>query len=308
MKDPGYDDESGHDGVWLLLPWYTNDTLQPEERRRVEEHLAACVRCREEAARGGELAAALHASQDSAPSPHPIHLARLMARIDATEAAEAAGAAEAALTALTPLPLLTTGGVANDAARSGRGANGEAAAAGAGRFPAASGAASIPAARRARALLGATPRSVRVALVAQFAAVLALAVLAVTTGYHPAQPARSTEPARASAPPRVLFHTLSAATSAAPPAAAHSQVRIMFAEAATERQIREMLLRMRGRLVDGPSPIGAYTLEIPLDPLNPLDPQNSAREPLGTVLAYLRSQSIVRFAEPVAGAPAILQR
>jgi hypothetical protein len=335
MKDPGYDDESGHESVWLLLPWYTNDTLQAEERRLVEEHLTACARCREEAARGGELAAGLHASQDPAPSPHPIHLARLMARIDHLEAAALStpaphGASPAGAEILeiqetlgNPPAAATLTNAATAAGGAGE-ANRPIPAAGAATpaplatpatpltppnpLPPPTSAWGAPPKPRVRALLRATPRLVRAALVAQFAAVLALAMV---LGFHPAHPGHPGHPGDIplpeSAAPRVLYHTLSAATATAVPAAAHSQIRIMFAEAATERQIREMLLRMRGRLVDGPSPIGAYTLAIPLDPLDPLDPQNGAREPLGTVLAYLRSQSIVRFAEPVAGAPSTIR-
>lgn len=37
-----------HDDVWLLLPWYANQTLSDEERKYVEEHIKVCVTCRGE--------------------------------------------------------------------------------------------------------------------------------------------------------------------------------------------------------------------------------------------------------------------
>lgn len=37
-----------HDDVWLLLPWYANQTLSDEERKYVEEHVKVCVTCRGE--------------------------------------------------------------------------------------------------------------------------------------------------------------------------------------------------------------------------------------------------------------------
>jgi anti-sigma factor RsiW len=35
-----------HDEVQELLPWYITDTLAPDERRRVEDHVSACDLCR----------------------------------------------------------------------------------------------------------------------------------------------------------------------------------------------------------------------------------------------------------------------
>ncbi len=45
-----------HEQVLHLLPWYTNGTLDDDERSRVEEHLADCADCRTEAEGDARLA------------------------------------------------------------------------------------------------------------------------------------------------------------------------------------------------------------------------------------------------------------
>jgi hypothetical protein len=136
---------------------------------------------------------------------------------------------------------------------------------------------------RLRGLLAATPRPVRWAVAAQLAALLLLAAAWVWQ-------------ARAAEPP-ALYRTLSDPT---PPAASPVadiagtagtiRLRVVFAEDATERQIREVLLGVGGQLAGGPSPLGAYTVELP-----------AGRDPLPLVLAHLRSRPEVRFAEPGIG-------
>lgn len=129
---------------------------------------------------------------------------------------------------------------------------------------------SLPA--RLGGLLAATPKPVRWALAGQFAALL---LLAAGLAWMPPPP-----------PPAAEFRTLSDA--AAPITGV--QVRVVFAEEATERQIRDVLLGIGGRIAGGPSPLGAYTVELP-----------EGRDPLPIVLQHLRSRPEVRFAEPVAG-------
>jgi hypothetical protein len=70
--------------------------------------------------------------------------------------------------------------------------------------------------------------------------------------------------------------------------AAGQQVRVVFAEGATERQIRDVLLPIGGQLAGGPSQLGVYTVELP-----------AGRDPLPVVLQHLRSRPEVSFAEPV---------
>jgi hypothetical protein len=328
MSDPKHDER--HDSVWLLLPWYANGTLEAAERLLVEDHLAGCPSCREELARCNGLAAALRGRSEIAPSPHPLQLARLMERLDAGEADDALDASDAsdagdagegsnaihAIHAHDAADALDARGAVNASGASDTGNAIRASVA----SPAT--AASPPAAAGARArkrgatLLGGTPRPVRWALAGQLAAMILLAT-ALTFGPARRQPAIYRTLSEPSAPAASLPAT--GATAAAP------QLRVVFVDAATAKQMREVLLSTRGHLVDGPSPLGAYTLELPapvsaaaappaggsrvagtgdLAPV-PAAPRTSSREAapdsVGIVLAFLRSQPIVRFAEPVAG-------
>ncbi|HSF42013.1 MAG TPA: zf-HC2 domain-containing protein [Thermoanaerobaculia bacterium] len=85
-----------------------------------------------------------------------------------------------------------------------------------------------------------------------------------------------------------LYRTLSASEA---PRGDAARVRVLFKENATEKEIREILLRVQGEIVGGPSAFGAYTIEIPTDGETP-----------GALLAHLRSQPQVRFAEPMPAA------
>jgi Putative zinc-finger len=310
MSDPKHDER--HETVWLLLPWYTNGTLETAERLLVEDHLAGCPSCREEMAHCNGLAAALRGRPELAPSPHPLQLARLMERLDATDATDAGDAGDALAASDAGDGINATDAV--NASGAGDAINASAAtearhaadAAGAGaRFR-----------RRGASLLGGTPRVVRWALAGQLAALILLAA-ALAFGPARRQPALYRTLSEPSA--QAVSLTATSATAAAP------QIRVVFVEAATAKQMREVLLSTRGHLVDGPSPLGAYTLELPvpapavaalpaggsrgagtgdLAPAPPA-PRASLREvapdSVGIVLAYLRSQPIVRFAEPVAG-------
>lgn len=85
-----------------------------------------------------------------------------------------------------------------------------------------------------------------------------------------------------------LYRTLSAP---AAPRGDAARVRVVFTETTTEKEIREILLRVHGEIVAGPSVFGTYTIEIP-----------TGGETPGSVLAHLRSQPQVRFAEPLPAA------
>jgi hypothetical protein len=81
------------------------------------------------------------------------------------------------------------------------------------------------------------------------------------------------------------YHTL-----AAPAAAARGDVVVVFQATTTEREIRDVLLRVHASIVDGPSGEGAYTLKV-----REGDPQ--------AVLEQLRRQPEVKFCEPTLQPP-----
>ena len=78
------------------------------------------------------------------------------------------------------------------------------------------------------------------------------------------------------------YHTLGATTA---PATTRMKIVVMFDTASPERKIRDVLIDVHARIVDGPSPEGAYTLEVA---------QDRQRE----ILEELRRQSIVTLAQP----------
>ncbi len=115
---------------------------------------------------------------------------------------------------------------------------------------------------------------VRWLLIAQAAAIVILAVLLLV----PDSPRVEGNPQP--------FRTLSAEPETVPSGAQH--LRIVFADTTTERQLREILQSVEARIVDGPSPVGAYTLRI-------TDIQD-----LVSVVERLRAKPSVRLAEPLA--------
>ena len=68
------------------------------------------------------------------------------------------------------------------------------------------------------------------------------------------------------------------ATRGIPPASVHLTIR--FQESASEARIRAVILQLKGRLVDGPTMDGVYTISIPIADSTTLD----------STLAYLREQ------------------
>ena len=116
--------------------------------------------------------------------------------------------------------------------------------------------------------------AVRWLLVAQAAAIVILAVLLLV----PDAPRVEGDPQ--------TFRTLSAQPERVPSGAGDLQ--IVFADTTTERQLREILQSVEARIVDGPSPVGAYTLRI-------TDTQDQV-----SVVERLRAAPSVRLAEPLA--------
>jgi hypothetical protein len=82
--------------------------------------------------------------------------------------------------------------------------------------------------------------------------------------------------------PAQYYRTLSSPSASV---AGHGELVVVFEPARPEREIRRLLLRLHARIVDGPSPEGAYTLDV-------------AAGDRSMVLAQLRREAIVIFAEP----------
>ncbi|HEX9671614.1 MAG TPA: zf-HC2 domain-containing protein [Thermoanaerobaculia bacterium] len=145
-----------------------------------------------------------------------------------------------------------------------------------------------PAARLA-ALWAGTPRPVRWAVAAQ--ALLVLVLAAVTGWRAEVWGADSVREAAAVENGGAEFRTLADEAPAAAPAGA-ARLRVLFAEETSAGAVRAILQRVGGRIVDGPSPLGVYTVEVPAGP---------AADPLEVVLDHLRAQPEVRFAGEAAG-------
>lgn len=138
--------------------------------------------------------------------------------------------------------------------------------------------------RSLRSNIATAPPFLRGALAAQLLLLVGLA------GFLLWRPAAAPQ----SGPPPVVYRTLSDPEAAPPTAAAPGVlVRVVFADGATEKEIRDLLLSLRGQIVSGPSPLGVYTVEVPAGP-----------DPLDRVLANLRARPKVSFAEPVNGGAA----
>jgi hypothetical protein len=115
------------------------------------------------------------------------------------------------------------------------------------------------------------PRQARWAFAVQGAAVVVLGSTLLVQALLPSQP----------------FQTL---TSPGDPSAVHGpQLHVVFSEDITEKELRELLNRIHGSIVRGPSSVGAYTVE--------LDPR--ASYPLNSAVTALRQNAKVRLAEPV---------
>jgi len=78
-------DERTHQRIWELIPWYVNGTLSGPDRERVEDHLPECRRCRDEVEICQRTAVSIKSLGEVAPSPHPVQLQRVLARIDRME-------------------------------------------------------------------------------------------------------------------------------------------------------------------------------------------------------------------------------
>jgi hypothetical protein len=239
-----------HEVVWELLPWYVNGTLQVQELEQVEAHLAACGGCREELTRCRGLAAAVQATRDAAWSPTSEHFSRLLSQIDAAEAASSQEAVEAARSREAAEAASSRETVGTARAEAGTWG---------GRLH-------VWLIRNGLWVPG-TPGPLRWMLVTQGA----LIVLLVGVVAWQASPL--------SAP----YRTLSRAEDRA--SLGQAWIRVVFADDITAGELRMLLGSVGGRIVDGPSPLGVYTVAV--------------AGAASTVLETVRAHPKVRLAEPV---------
>ncbi|HEV7506029.1 MAG TPA: zf-HC2 domain-containing protein [Thermoanaerobaculia bacterium] len=233
-------DERIHQRFWELLPWYVNGTLSGPDQERVEDHTAGCRRCRDEVETCRRTAVTIKGLGEVAPSPHPVQLQRVLARIDEAEQTVA-------------------------------GERQEPRAAGRRRFG--------------------MPRRAFQALIAQAAVIVLLVGVLVWVELH-AGASPVVRPSVSSSSP-ATYETLSDPAPAPPPGGTVA-LRVMFSRGATEREVRDLLLAVHGEITAGPSPFGAYIVEV-----------TAAGHPVSVVLTRLHSDPLVALAEPVAGgAPA----
>jgi len=125
-----------------------------------------------------------------------------------------------------------------------------------------------------RELLQSTPAPTRWALAAQGAlVVLLVAVVAWQAALSSGQP----------------YRTLASAPEQTP--RGQAQIRVVFTDDISEREMRAVLEHVKGKIVDGPSAVGAYTVEVPVPA--------TGLERVAPVLEVLRTQPKVRLAEPI---------
>lgn len=125
-----------------------------------------------------------------------------------------------------------------------------------------------------KAILAQTPRFPRLVLAAETALVLLLAGVIVWQ-------AQSTSGA--------FYRTLSQENGQS--FRKRIQIRLVFAEDMTERELRELLSSVQGSLINGPSPRGVYTAEVPLVANRP--------DPVQSILEVFRAHPDVQLAEPI---------
>lgn len=232
MRSQPHEDRRVHEAVHVLLPWYANGTLTGQELAQVTTHLDTCVACQIDLAQCRDLGATLQSMPAPAWSPTPAHVARVLARIEASEARR---------TRLRDwYDTLAAWGQA------------------------------------CRELLQSTPHAIRWTLAAQAALLLVLASLWVL---QPPWPAPG------------QYHTLSDGTNQAAPWPHQAAIRVVFAGDTTVDEIRILLTSIGGTMVGGPSPLGVYTVGLPL--------AGERLMRLEAGLNALRAHPKVRLAEPL---------
>jgi len=222
-----------HDLVAELLPWYANNTLNPDEQELVAGHLVHCPECRQELAQYRQLDSGAYVVNSAAPvwQPSSAQFSSILQAIDAQE--------NSVDTAAVPLKMP-------------------------GFFS------------KLSAGLKVTPRPVYWFMALETAALATLVLLVVAR--LPQQPEQP------------MFQTLSSVHT--PSATTLPRMSIVFAEDITEKEIRALLQAQHGQLVQGPSMLGVYTLQL----------ETGGEPELQQAIIKLRADPKVKLVEAVTGA------
>ena len=119
----------------------------------------------------------------------------------------------------------------------------------------------------------ATPVFARFAMVAQLAALLAIGTLAVYQLKHP----------------NIVYKSLSETSGQETGSAARARISVGFHDKASAREIRQALSEVNGTIVDGPSSLGLYTVQLPFAP-------DQSAEVDKAVQKLLQNRHVVSFA------------
>ena len=221
-----------HGAIELLLPWYANGSLGPDETAEVEAHLHACAACQTELAWQRRLCSAAPADADRRVDAGWSALQRRLSaeQVEAAEAARRVAPSTAATPATSAqLPATLVAAAADSMAAA-----------------AAPIAAPAPARATHRRHRGATRRDpmrwLPWAFAAQFACMAAFAVFLLAPLSNPAP-----------------YRTLGAPATAASAA----NLLVVFRAGATEAQMRAALRADEATLVGGPTITDAYLVHVP---------------------------------------------
>jgi hypothetical protein len=80
-----------HTDAFELLPWYVNESLPAKETALVREHLSGCAECRKEIISLNALQKAAVAENGAMPEPGPEIFSRIVSRIEDYEASQKSG-------------------------------------------------------------------------------------------------------------------------------------------------------------------------------------------------------------------------
>jgi len=216
-----------HQEIIELLPWYANQTLEDDERKLVEMHLADCRDCAKEVESLKAIRKTVVEVGDSGPALSPFALNRALAEIEDYERTRTTKAKAASVATQEKKGFWAK-------------------------------------------WWQPTPVFARTLIAAQIVLLLALGSVSVYQYGHP----------------NVIYRTSSGG---AMDDKASTRITVGFNDGATEQEIRQTILGIEGQIVEGPSALGLYTIQVAI-------PREHTAK-INKVLQTLRQNTkVVRFA------------